>query len=340
MSVFDAPIVAEVWRGAILESIHRGRAVAWTPTEEIYRFGDPHRICAARSTIKPYQAIPFILSGAARRYAATTEELAIVCASHDGEAIHRQAVARLLDKAGLQETHLQCGGHEPATVSERATLYTTTREPGALYNNCSGKHAGMLLTCLQYGDPIEDYLHLEHPTQRRLIAILETLTQEPVTAQIGIDGCSAPTFGVSLVGLARAAARYTAISSGHPWFEAATQLMSAMTEHPHLVGGTQGRLDTELMRVSGGRWWAKIGAEAVYTVGVRPCDRYPLGLGIAFKIEDGSMRALDPFVVAVMDHLGLLSDDDRHRLAPFAAPALTNRRGAVVGQIRPHRVDT
>jgi L-asparaginase II len=332
----ELPILVEVRRGAIVESRHRGAVVVAEPDGQIViRLGDDGHITSTRSTIKPIQAIPFILSGAADHFSVDERELAVVCASHEGEPIHTETIAGMLARAGLDETALRCGAQPPYDAATAKKLEAAGEPFTQLHNNCSGKHTGMLLTAMLLGLPIDDYVSPEHPVQREILSTLARLADLEHKLPTAIDGCSAPTFAVPLRSLAVAFARLVNPPGEDPVLSGAIhRIVAAMIKHPEMVGGTKGRFDTELLRAAHGKLVCKIGAEAVYSVGVLPCERFPRGVGIAFKMEDGSYRGLGPTVVETLSQLRVLTDDEVAGLATYHRPIIENRRGLDVGDVR------
>lgn len=350
----NLPVLVEVMRGAIVESRHSGAVVILEPDGQILaQVGDANLITSTRSTIKPIQAIPFVASGAAARFNITERELAVVCASHSGETLHTETVAALLERIGLEESHLRCGAHLPYNEEAARQLASEGRASTQLHNNCSGKHTAMLATCLHKGWPIEDYLAKDHPLQRKIISIFGQLGELPEDFPIAIDGCSAPTFGVPLRSLALAFARLASFISLNsskrktvsrsrfqlPAFDtgiikASRHIVKAMIAYPEMVGGT-GRLDTDVMRTARGSLFCKIGAEATYVIGIMPCERFSRGLGIALKIQDGSTRALATVVIETLIQLGILDESQQAELATYHRPVVTNHRGLPVGEVIP-----
>lgn len=331
----ELPILVEVRRGAIVESRHRGVIVVTDPAGEVITgLGNDAFVTSTRSTIKPIQAIPFILSGAADHFSVDERELAVVCASHEGEPIHTEAVAGMLARAGLDESSLRCGAQIPYHVETAKKLEASSQPFNQLHNNCSGKHTGMLMTAVLRDLPLEDYVLSEHPVQREIISTFARLADVDESLPMAIDGCSAPTFGVPLRSLALAFARLVKKSDQDTAASgAANRIVSAMINHPEMVGGTKGRFDTELLRAAHGKLICKIGAEASYVVGVLPCERFPAGAGIAIKMEDGSYRGLGPVVVETLAQLGVLNEQEVELLATFHRPLLENRRGQQTGEV-------
>ncbi|HXG63933.1 MAG TPA: asparaginase [Blastocatellia bacterium] len=337
------PVLAEVRRGAIVEARHRGAIVVAEPDGRIVaRLGDAELATSTRSTIKPIQALPLVISGAADRFQFSSRELAVACASHDGEPIHTETVARMLERIGLDETALRCGAHAPYNEEAARALEAEGRPFTQIHNNCSGKHAGMLATALHNGVSIEDYVSPAHPVQRGIITTLVRLGDLAEPLPTAVDGCSAPTFAVPLRSLALAFARLVNPWNGHSplplgsdFAEAAKRVVAAMTAHPEMVGGTKDRLDTDLMRAARGALICKVGAEAVYSIGVLPCSRFPRGVGIAIKMEDGSYRGLGPAVIETLAQLGVLDQSQQAQLTSYHHPVLKNRREVEVGEVRP-----
>src|ERR1043165_878508 len=166
------PLV-EVKRGSITESRHRGHIVAVEPDGNIVAsLGAPHNVTFLRSSAKPFQALPLLLTGAADHFGFTDREVALVCASHNGEPIHTELAASMLKKIGLGPEALKCGVHEPYSVQAAADLRARGEEPNVLHNNCSGKHTGMLAVALQLGAPIDSYENPSSPVQKAIANVM------------------------------------------------------------------------------------------------------------------------------------------------------------------------
>ncbi len=332
------PLV-EVRRGSITESRHRGHVVAIEPDGNIVAaLGAPYNVTFLRSSAKPLQALPLLTSGAAERFGFTDEEVALACASHNGEPIHTRVAASMLEKMGLGPEALRCGVHEPFSPEATGVLRAHNELPNVLHNNCSGKHAGMLAVALQLGAPIENYEAPENPVQIAIARAVAQFTDVPLEDMaVGVDGCAAPIFGVSVRAMALAYARLVSAPAGFDKAtrEACERIVRVMTSHPELIGGTSERLDTEIMRAAPGRIVSKVGAEGVYTAGIRPCERWPNGLGLALKIEDGDdKRARPTVVIESLRQLGVLHDESLEAVSRYAFFPVQNHRKDVVGEIR------
>jgi len=323
------PLV-EILRGGIVESVHHGAvAVVDRDGRLLYAAGDPEIVTFTRSSLKPLQALPFVAAGGVERYKLTTQETALLCASHSGEPRHVEAAASILAKAGNAASDLQCGTHPPGHYEVRGEI-PPPPPYSPLSHNCSGKHSGMLAHCAACGYGKQDYLAIDHPLQREIRTAVANMAGLPEGAlHAGVDGCSAPNYAMPLARLALAFARLASVDVHPVYGRAPRQLADAMTAAPEMVSG-EGRSDLALTRVGRSDWVCKIGAEAVQAIGIRS-----RGWGIAIKVGDGGRRALGPATVSALDQLGLLDAPARDALAPLRTPVLRNYRGLATGEERP-----
>ncbi len=328
MSVFDtgeagrAVALARVFRGSCLESVHFGHiAVADAGGKLWFSLGDPETGVWMRSAAKPFQVMPLVEMGGLAHFNLSGEELAVMCASHNGEAIHVQAVQSILHKIGLDENALQCGVHRPLGVDLK--VVPETGDYRLLQNNCSGKHAGMLAACRMRRWPVESYLDPDHPHQRTIRETLSRFSDLPEDEiVVGVDGCSAPVFHLPLHRVARMYARLAADTG------AAATVFDSMWRYADYVAGRK-RFDTDIMHALRGRLVAKTGAEGLQCFAVRK----PQALGIAIKIADGNNRAVPPVALKLLLYLGVLEERDLLPLRHYVAPEVRNHRHILVGRI-------
>ena len=316
------PLV-ETTRGGTTECVHYGSvAVVDADGRIVAAVGDPDSLNFTRSALKPLQALPFLEDGGMQHYGFGSQELALMCASHSGEAMHVQLAQRILERAGLTDTALQCGCHPPSYFATTGT-FAPAGTWGPLFHNCSGKHAGFLAWCQMQGAPTATYLESGHPLQQRIRVAAARAAQGDALAQ-GIDGCSAPNFAMPLKRLAQIYARLAGNDS--PEMSA---MFFAMTRHPDLVSGTA-RSDLALMQTGAGDWVSKVGADGMQAIGVRSKE-----LGIAVRIADGNPRALHAATIEVLQQLGLLEDSSGTPLAVYDCPPIRNYRGVETGGVVP-----
>lgn len=324
-----APMV-ELTRNGTPECLHLG-ALAVTDTEGrvLAQVGNPHWLCFTRSTLKAMQALPLVQSGGVAHFGFTPSELALMCASHNGEEMHVAQVTSILHKSGSTHRQMRCGCHVPY----RFAFFDQAMPEGFAYDerhhNCSGKHSGFLAYCVQHGWPTDTYTEVDHPLQqavRQAVAHLAGLDEAQLA--LGIDGCSAPNYAMPLSRLARSYARLAQPESDGRYGASLQQLGEAMRSHPELVSGT-GRNDADFMRAGRGDWVTKVGADGVQVVASRS-----RGQALALKIMDGNKPALFAATVEALEQLGWLDAAQRELLAPWRAQLLLNVAGTVVGERR------
>ena len=334
------PILVQALRGDAIESFHRGALALVDARGGVLRaLGDIDRPVFPRSACKVLQALPLVESGAADAFGLSDEELALACASHGGEPGHVAAAASVLAKAGLDAGALECGAHWPGFDGALKALAREGGSPGALHNNCSGKHAGFVcLGCLMARAAGQDaaafvrgYLQPGHAVMREVAAALQAATGcDLARAPSATDGCSIPTYGIPLRQLALGFARVATgvgLSSGRA--AAAQRLRQAVARAPWFVAGT-GRFDTRVQQRLGERVFCKVGAEGVY------CAALPeAGLGLALKMDDGNnARAAEVAMAALIESHLDLSEDDASFMRGFSDVALVNWNGITVGRLQ------
>lgn len=307
-------VIAEVWRNDLAESVHHGSVVGLTGDGSIaFTVGQPDVLTYPRSSLKPIQGLAMVRNGLDLK----DELLALACASHPGEAFHIDGARRILAGAGLTPHDLQCTPALPGHEASRFALVAAGTRPAPLYMNCSGKHSAMLATCVRNGWPTVNYRDPGHPLQVAIRQTVQELSGEQVD-KIGVDGCGAPLFGTSLIGLARAFHQLAIAVDGTEEH----QIRTAMSSYPEWVGGTGSEVAALMRAVPGAV--AKDGAEGVYAIGL------PDGRAVTLKIADGSPRARSVVMVAALRRLGVDADGLRE-LAE--APVLGH--GEPVGAVRP-----
>ncbi|MEW9124071.1 MAG: asparaginase [Thermotaleaceae bacterium] len=324
-------IVAKVYRGDLMDLSHIGHiAVVDFNGKILYSYGDPYRVTYARSSAKPIQAIPVLESGAVEAYGITDREAALFCASHSGENFHVEGVRSILSKAGLTDGRLQCGTHLPIAEYAAEQLKVQGLEPETVHCNCSGKHAGMLITAQYLREPLESYYEAAHPVQGRIMKTLSEICEyEKEKIITAIDGCGVPVHAMPLYKFAQGFARL----SKPEIFEskrkrAIERIIEAMTAYPEMVGGTD-RICTDLMKLCGDRIFAKSGAGAYYAIGLKG-----KGIGITFKIEDGGKGIVYPVVLETLCQLEIISSEELSRLEKYYPAKTRNHKGEIVGETK------
>ena len=292
--------------------------------------GDVDAPVYLRSSAKPFIAASVIAAGAREAFGLTQPEIAVMAASHDGEPFHVEAVASILRKIGAGAADLQCGTHLPYDDASARALIRAGEAPSALYNNCSGKHAGILALCRLIGAAPATYLDADNPAQRHILAFCARMSDDdPATWPLAIDGCGIPVYATSLRRTALAFARFATLRGISAEDALALEIVrDAMIAYPEYVSGTAG-FDAALMRAGAGDIACKVGAEGVHVV-----SAIASGLGYASKVVDGATRGRSPATIEALRALGVLDRAQSTKLAAFAHPVLYNRAGRVVGEVR------
>jgi len=330
------PVLAVATRSGHVESWHRGAVAVCHDGETVLALGDVDRPVFARSAVKPLQALPFLERGLAERLGLSDGELAVMCASHDGTPAHTDAVRSLLARGGLDPSQLGCGPHAPFDPASRRELLQRGDEPDRVHNNCSGKHGGFLHLARACGDDLARYLAPDSRCQQEVQAAVAAMTG-CADLGVGLDGCGAPTFRLPLAALARAFCRL-ANPVGLPPVRAAAchTILGAVGREPALLAGER-RFCTALVRTWPGRSFAKNGAEGVYALALAPAagrPRWPGGLGIAIKIDDGTERGYQPVLVDLLLRLGVFADGAvPPALQPFHRQPIDNTQRLRVGHV-------
>jgi L-asparaginase II len=318
-----------VTRGTIVESRHRVHAAVVDARDALLAgANDTGLVTFWRSCAKPFQVMPLIASGGFDRIAWGDDQLALACASHGGEPEHVQIVEGMLASIAMEEGDLACGPHEPLAQRGLKLVRESGSRPSRLHNNCSGKHAAMLAQAFTAGWPAFGYERQDHPVQQACLnEVARWSGVEAARIPQAVDGCGCVVFALPLHAMARSFARLA--DAARRGEEIPSRVVHAMQTRPFLIGGTD-RFDSALVEATEGRVIAKVGAEGVHTVAI-----VDDGIGIAVKVDDGTMRAQFPAILSALQALGALPRELPPRLAEFQRRPLRNTRGEVVGEVRP-----
>tara|TARA_B110000003_G_scaffold275990_1_gene320360 strand:+ start:383 stop:1363 length:981 start_codon:yes stop_codon:yes gene_type:complete len=322
------PILCRVTRGELTESIHVGFAAAVDERGEVfYSTGDAQHLTCIRSALKPFQAAAAIESGAIDSAGFNSKELALMCASHNGEKIHLNTLGSMLEKTGFLTEHLKCGSHMPLSSLVRKEMLIQGIEPNARHNNCSGKHAGMLAFAKYLEEDFVDYTNKNHAVQERIMTYVKTLLGSK-KIPLEIDGCSAPT---PFLTIGMIATLFQKLGSGQK--EELDRVFNAMVENPLIVGGEK-NFDTKFIESLKGSGVTKVGGESVRGITIKTKNRGCIGLAI--KILDGNFRVLPIATIKLLEHLELLDEVQIDSLSKFKNKKIMNHNGDEVGRIEAH----
>jgi len=325
------PILVESYRGEVLESFHRGVVCLVNERGDIIDgIGDVTQLCYPRSSLKLFQHIPLLMSGAVEKYQLTLEEIALMCGSHNGEKKHMEIATQILQKAGLKPNALQCGVQMPTLKEDIKTLYQSNLSASALHNNCSGKHAGFLLYCVYKGYDTQGYLDLKHPLQQEILAVSsEFYEYDKANTQCGVDGCSAPIFAYPVYNQALAYKNLIAPTPALQSYKKALDLIvEAVAKYPYMIGGKK-RYCTQLMELAGDRVIGKTGADGVYCLALRKKK-----WGLTIKIDDGKMGPQYLVVQNILENLNILTEIEKQELLQYHQETMKNFGKKVVGELK------
>ncbi|MCX6827393.1 MAG: asparaginase [candidate division Zixibacteria bacterium] len=324
-------VVAKVYRGEREESVHYGSIAVVNKEGKLTHYvGDPEFSTFVRSSSKPFQLIPLIQTGAAHKYRFNLKQLAIMCGSHIGTDQHREVVLSNLEAAGTRPEDLKCGTHLPIFMQISGEYPHCQEHKDPLRHNCSGKHSGFLALSRFLGEEIREYLNSQSKAQQMILEAVAKIYEYPKEKiLLGIDGCSAPNFGMPLIRTAIAFKKLANAEGGDPRTSMIlAHIKKAITDFPEMVSG-EGRFDLALMRSFPGNIICKGGAEAIQGIGfIDP------PIGVAVKIHDGNARALYPVCLEVLKQMGLIDIDRAEYLKPFYNPPIRNFMNLLTGSVR------
>jgi L-asparaginase II len=316
--------LVHVLRGEKVESIHRGDIVGTNAKGEIiFSYGNPNKRTFWRSSAKPFQVLPLLRSGGVDKFKLELDEIALMTASHGGEAAHVETVKAILKKIGKSVEDLDCGVSAPMHKKTYIDMLKNNMDFTSANNPCSGKHSSMLAYGIINDYDLENYIDKNHIIQKHMLQVISELTDlEEESIDIAIDGCGVPVFGLPIYNMALAYSRLITSNDEHM-----EKVVKAMTHYPFNVAGTD-RLDTILMEETNGKILAKLGAESVYCMGIQDEN-----LGIALKIEDGSYRPLNALVPSLLLKHEFINPKEYDKINKRLSLEIKNNRKEKVGII-------
>lgn len=324
------PILAEVYRSDIVESCHRGSAIVVDSSgKTVLTIGNSERQIYPRSALKPLQAIALLESGAAEKFELSDKEIALACASHNAEQFHIDALHSWLHRLGLTVDDLECGADLPMSDTAKLQLLAERAEPSPAYQNCSGKHCGMLTLARHLGVPTNGYSEYHHPTQQIWMKTFsELLGIDATTLAWQRDGCGLPALCMPMATIAYGYALFAnpAVVRGSRG-AAMARIMSAIQAHPQMLAGS-GRCCTDVIQASAGSVVVKTGAEGVYAAALPE-----LGLGLCLKIDDGASRGSAVALGKLLLKLTAIDSRLHQQLGNYFEPIIYNTQNKPTGKI-------
>ena len=325
-------ILVSARRGPLMDLHYYGNVAVCDHTGKLLWYaGDPLLVAYARSSAKPMQAFSVFESGAVTSFGLSGNEIAALCASHSGEDMHVNAVRSILSKAGVPESALQCGVHYPMYRPAEIALIQADKKPSTVHCNCSGKHAGMLITAAAYGENYDDYTNLNHPVQQRILHNIADICEYPAEKiVIGVDGCGVPVHAMPLRVFAHGVAKLAKPEVLGGRAHIIERIAQEMNAYPEMMSGT-GRSCAGILRAGDGKLLLKSGADGYYMCAVRG-----EGIGVAVKMINNAPNVSAMVLIETLRQLGVLSEAQVARLTPpFYNMEIRNNRKDLTGTITP-----
>ena len=321
-------ILVNTYRGNIVDLFTTGSvAVVDYKGKLLYSAGNPEQIAYMRSSAKLMQAMVPMTLGVCNAYNFTDMEIAQICASHSGEEIHVNTVRSILNKAGLDESYLQCGAHYPFKADITEKMKKNDEEALQIHNNCSGKHSGMLATVKYMNEDLATYYKVEHPHQKRILKMISEICEYPEEKiEIGLDGCGVPVHAMPLKDFAYGMARMSHPESlGEKLAPSAEKIMKSCLANPLNMSGSD-RIDYKIMSKYPGRIVVKVGSNGYFTAAIPE-----MGIGVAVKVDDGKTQSDNIVLLETLRQIGFIPESDLEYFADDIKPMVYNHKKELAG---------
>lgn len=325
-------ILVNTYRGGLVDLMTTGTAVvADAKGNVLYSIGDPQEVSYARSSAKLMQAVVPVMTGAADAYGLSEQEISQTAASHSGEQIHVETVLSILEKAGIPESALQCGAHYPFKTDVAEGMKKRGEEPRDVHNNCSGKHAGMLITAKYLGEDMETYYKPEHPHQKRILKTIGDICgYDPENIILGLDGCGVPVHAMPIWNFAYGMARLgTPDTLPKEYRMGAERVIHAVLHCPLNTSGSD-RIDYKIISRYPGKIAVKSGANG-YFAGCLPGE----GIGFAIKTHDGISEMRNIVLVELLRQIGVIPESDLDYFEAERRVKVFNHKNELAGYSEP-----
>ena len=319
-----------ITRGKIIESIHESKCVIKNYNfKTVFSTGNEKDLVYPRSSIKIFQAIPFIKSKAHEKYLLNKKQIAISCSSHCGEPEHLKVLEEWLKKIKINKNILKCGIHNPLHKRSSDKLLLSGVKPSQLHNNCAGKHLGMISGCISYNLAVKDYINIQHKYQKYIRDSLEYFTEIKIkNIQIGIDGCNAPQYAFPLENLSIAMINLLKSFNENKYYSSEIKLLlNSIAKYPELTG-SKSIYPSQLMIETNGRIFSKEGAEGVLIFADKKSK-----LGGIIKVKDGNSRALPSVANEIFKKLKILNKKEYLKLSMWSNEKIYNHAKIEIGKI-------
>ena len=319
------------YRNKIKESVHNTKCIISSINEEIiYSTKNENDYIFPRSSIKIFQAIPFVTSNAIKYYNLNSRQIALSCSSHNAENFHIKELIDWLKKVNIKKNYLKCGIHNPLDKASSEKLLLLGNKPNQIHNNCAGKHLAMLSSCKIHKYNFDNYVNLNHPHQKQIRKVFSEFTESKIFKfQQGVDGCSAPQYAFKIIELLNALKNILKSLNGKfNYKKEVSLLINSISKNPKYIGGSK-NLDSNLIRITKGDIFCKGGAEGVFLFA-----HIKKGLYGVLKVTDGNERALPSAIFEIFKKFNILNKNQQKEYLTFYDPNLFNHAKIKVGSTK------
>ncbi len=317
-------------RSNLIESTHKIKLlISNVNNEAVLSSGNDQDYIYPRSSIKIFQAIPFINSKCDEYYNLNTKTIALACSSHRGESYHIKELESWIKKININKKYLKCGVHKPLNINANENLSRSNSSANELHNNCAGKHLAMITSCLVNNYNIKNYLNFDHPHQVKIRTVFEKFIKKKISKNnYGIDGCSAPQYSFKIKDISRMLNNLIqSYNDKFEYSEDVKKLIRAVQQNPKYIGGSDS-LDSRIMSISGNNIFCKGGAEGVFLF----IDLKKKLSGV-IKIVDGNERAIPYFIYSIFKKYKIMNINELKKLNKFYNFSIVNHANIKVGKI-------
>ena len=317
-------------RSKLVESSHKLKILINNINgKTLFSTGNENDLIYPRSSIKIFQAIPFVQSYPVKYFNLNTKHIALSCSSHRGENFHIKELKSWIRKINVSKKILKCGIHKPLNIIAAENLLRSNKEANELHNNCAGKHLAMITSSIIHNYDYKNYLKFDHPHQIEIRKIFEEFSNTKIKrSNFGVDGCSAPQYSFKIKDLAKMLINLTkSYRNTFKFNKEVNILINAIIKNPKYIGGSDS-LDSKIMMISNKNIFCKGGAEGVFLF-----TNLKKGIVGVIKVVDGNERASPSAILSIFKKFKIMNSSEINTLSKIYKSNLFNHAKIKVGSI-------